>query len=501
MRISTRGIQAVASLIFWRTQVEATQRMRQVRAPACFSTLWSNLPTALQLGQVQSGIGYTVESAPAETPTLERPIPLLVLWTSAAPNTAPNAGNTYIVANTAYACEQLNGACSWTPGTTGETSFTVTPLAGNGDEASEGFFFLCFGSPDGIGTSQSCESPSGYFQTQTISGRALQLRQAETPLSVTDVISISQEAPFMMPAPTASTVTPVATLLTSGAAQTSTSTSNSECQSYSTVSGTEMCVIVTPTTTIQKTIPATGSSTSSADVSASSQKKSGLPLGAIIGIAIAGAVALILLILLAFFCCRRRRRTSSPSEQVLLAATLGHRGTSHSLEKEPEQLLTLNLSRGGESELGILPSMLNSHPSLGPYDHVSSSAPYQGTLGPHRKTNSAQLSVTPATPQSSTLQHGASDASALSECTPVSPNTIGAWSLGRRSVDARSLSMYEEPYSDMPGYGECRYVPQVYNHSPTPYLNEPGMTEEDIHRLEEEERRIDAAIAEAERRR
>ena len=68
---------------------------------------------------------------------------------------------------------------------------------------------------------------------------------------------------------------------------------------------------------------------------------------------------------------------------------------------------------------------------------------------------------------------------------------------------------YEEPYQDVPVYGDARHLPKVYagsqapflSSSPTPFLSEPGMTDEELSRLEEEERRIDAAIEEAERRR
>jgi hypothetical protein len=63
----------------------------------------------------------------------------------------------------------------------------------------------------------------------------------------------------------------------------------------------------------------------------------------------------------------------------------------------------------------------------------------------------------------------------------------------------RSLSTYSVPYSDIPTYGETRHTPQLYESpSQTPFLSEPGMSAEELSRLEEEERRIDAAIAAAE---
>ena len=78
----------------------------------------------------------------------------------------------------------------------------------------------------------------------------------------------------------------------------------------------------------------------------------------------------------------------------------------------------------------------------------------------------------------------------LSEVTaPLSPRST-----------TRSISAYSVPYTDNPTYGDVsRHTPQLYD-SPaqTPFLSEPGMSDDELSRLEEEERRIDAAIAEAE---
>jgi hypothetical protein len=60
-----------------------------------------------------------------------------------------------------------------------------------------------------------------------------------------------------------------------------------------------------------------------------------------------------------------------------------------------------------------------------------------------------------------------------------------------------------EEYHDVPIYGDARHTPTVYESHPSllqaPFLSEEGMSAEEIARLEEEERRIDAAIEEAER--
>jgi len=81
----------------------------------------------------------------------------------------------------------------------------------------------------------------------------------------------------------------------------------------------------------------------------------------------------------------------------------------------------------------------------------------------------------------------------------VSPRSV--------SIPTSSLSEDFEEYHDMPMpvYGDARHSPRVYSAegravgARAPFLSEEGMTPEEVARLEEEERRIDAAIAEAER--
>ena len=53
----------------------------------------------------------------------------------------------------------------------------------------------------------------------------------------------------------------------------------------------------------------------------------------------------------------------------------------------------------------------------------------------------------------------------------------------------------------MPIYGDARHTPTVYESHPSlqaPFLSDEGMSVEEIARLVEEERRIDAVIAAAE---
>ena len=161
-------------------------------------------------------------------------------------------------------------------------------------------------------------------------------------------------------------------------------------------------------------------------------------------------------------------------------------------------------SPGGDSTGPMLPlpSILESRPSSGPYDHVSSSAPYSGLAGnisgPRRNTLQQERNLGSGLGMQiahTQLSRGLSDASLGGPISPRSMNT--------RTIHDDETSNYgDEPYHDVPIYGETRHVPQVYPGSlQAPFLSEPGMTDEELSRLEEEERRIDAAIAEAERRR
>lgn len=143
----------------------------------------------------------------------------------------------------------------------------------------------------------------------------------------------------------------------------------------------------------------------------------------------------------------------------------------------------------------MLGSILETRPSSGPYDHLSTSAPYNGPVGPGRLSPLPQQTLLPQRhPTSATvntmhtevsnISRGLSDASG-----PMSP---------RSTVRGD----FEEPYHDVPIYGDARHIPQVYQgNMQAPFLSEPGMTDEELTRLEEEERRIDAAILEAEGRR
>lgn len=127
------------------------------------------------------------------------------------------------------------------------------------------------------------------------------------------------------------------------------------------------------------------------------------------------------------------------------------------------------------------------HSAVAPYVPLPS-LPYSGTATtiPRRKPTSAALA--------STVSRNISSASALSSG-PISP---------RSQTTPRSDKF--SPYHDVPIYGDARHSPQVFTSgeraiggASSPFVTEE-MSAEEAARLEEEERRIDAAIAEAESR-
>jgi hypothetical protein len=157
---------------------------------------------------------------------------------------------------------------------------------------------------------------------------------------------------------------------------------------------------------------------------------------------------------------------------------------------QPEQVLltqSMNHSRDmmaekHTSDAMLLPTSIldQPRPASESYNHLSVSAPYTGRVGPTpRRTQTATTLSSTRT----AISRGISDASA------PSPRS----------------GMFEEYHDEpVPVYGDARHVPQVYTGAgalpiPAPFLSEPGMTDEELTRLEEEERRIDEAILEAER--
>jgi hypothetical protein len=231
--------------------------------------------------------------------------------------------------------------------------------------------------------------------------------------------------------------------------------------------------------TVTPSVPATAKPTAASSASASAataeaatavESNSKLATGAIVGIGVGGAAFLLLLAFVAFACIRRRRRSSPPQgKHMLLQSTTDATSRERSQRTPPEKAFTPAPTK----------SFLQTRPASG-FDYPRLSLLYSGLAA--------------ASPRNSTAAPAASGAIAvipenMSEISgPVSPRST-----------LRSVAIFSEPYEDMPApYTDER---QPHLSSQTPFLSEPGMSAEELSRLEEEERRIDAAIAEAERHR
>lgn len=223
-----------------------------------------------------------------------------------------------------------------------------------------------------------------------------------------------------------------------------------------------------PVTTTTITPSATSSSTSAVH--------HGLSTGAKVGIAL-GALVLVALLLLAalFFLRRKHRSRSPPPEQVMLTRDMHTDSFASNAIIAEKEAASANKIANASPVDDSLP--IQRHSAVQPYDSIPA-APYTGDAAsvPRRKpTNASAVSRVsgPASPRSLTVS------------TPPDE--------------------YEE-YRDqpMPVYGDARHSPRVYSTEErqgvkAPFLTEEGMSAEEVARLEEEERRIDAAIAEAER--
>ncbi|KAL5320898.1 hypothetical protein ACEPPN_011708 [Leptodophora sp. 'Broadleaf-Isolate-01'] len=207
----------------------------------------------------------------------------------------------------------------------------------------------------------------------------------------------------------------------------------------------------------------------------------GLSIGAKVGIALGAlAFALILLILALLFLRRKHTKRNQP-EQVMLTQSMHTDSFSRNLITEKEDPTVSAAATPIDEPTTALP--IQRHSAVATYKPVSS-APYNGAAAavPRRKPTAATMA--------STVSRGLS-------------TTSGTSSTGARSP--RPGDGFEQYHDVVPIYGDTRHVPQVYVGNSergiqSPFLSEEGMTPEEVARLEEEERRIDAAIAEAERR-
>jgi hypothetical protein len=354
--------------------------------------------------------------------------------------------------------DMLTGPNAQNPtGITGITGTTIDFLqggtAGTGLDNAE--FFFCLANRPKYIDRLECGSYGPFF---TING----FTSKRPGLSPRQLPQLSMPPP-QMPTTVLSITSYSSIISVRGASITSTAPAQATSSIMATLS------MPVSTTTMTPTPSATSSSSPvSAHHSFSTSAKVGIALGALV------LVALVLLAAL-FFLRRKHRSRSSPPEQVMLTRDM-HTDSfaSNAIIAEKEATSANNIANASPVDDNL---PIQRHSAVQPYDSVPA-APYTGDAAsvPRRKpTNASAISRVsgPASPRSLTVS------------TPPDE--------------------YEE-YRDqpMPVYGDARHSPRVYSTEErqgvkAPFLSEEGMSAEEVARLEEEERRIDAAIAEAER--
>ncbi|KAF7958927.1 hypothetical protein EAE96_002453 [Botrytis aclada] len=451
---------------------------------------------------------------------------------------APESANVYFVVPLTFTCLDIDPHCQINAQKTGTANFAVnlynisTGLSTFTKPNSA--FFLCFANGNDTVAGFLCESYSPYFQILR-NPTPHNLRREDTADSIAAESSSLSAFASSFAAAITNYSPPIAPLsvtasttifLPSGGTVIPASTTAPNIPISTSYASTVTTPLLTPTGT-DGLASATGTSDSSPSTSTSSSS-SGFSLGAKIGIAL-GAIILVFLLLLALLLLLRRRRKNPPKnpsrtpENLLLSSSLKHNNDSNSLFIAEKLALTdrsdtnTPLTSRGAGILG------------GTFDHdddLHQDLPAPGSAF----TANTPVPISPRRSQAAnTLRSDAIVSRAVSIASgisrPVSPvnssagNNIAGLSRenSRERIGERSI-FDQDPYTDNIGAGASSGtvgmngdrngsrtnldVPKVYKGAlQVPFLSEPGMSAEEVARLEEEERRIDEAIAEAEEER
>jgi hypothetical protein len=233
-----------------------------------------------------------------------------------------------------------------------------------------------------------------------------------------------------------------------------------------------------PTPTVNGQIP-DSTSVQPAGNSNTSQKApnggGGLSSGAIIGIAVAcGVVGLALVFALVWYLLRRRQQKKA---MLPVDSTYGPGNRTEDLIAEKEAAADVEVSPNS------------------PYsdEGASGAGPggsYQGGAAHGGEALAAGAAGSTRQPQHDQPR----------SFTPYSDRpSAGAAAVGTPSIRAASLAQTDDARVSVPSTTPGRATPRAL-HTPYAHLVEEGMTEEEIRRLEEEERQLDAAIEQAGRR-
>ncbi|KAF7878860.1 hypothetical protein EAF04_000063 [Stromatinia cepivora] len=448
---------------------------------------------------------------------------------------APDPSNIFYVIPLTYNCDSYDPTCQIEAQKSGTANLEINLYDTNASLSSitkpNSAFFLCFNNGNFTHVGFSCESYSPYFHISH-SLSPLNPRREDPGVLASEAASLSAFVAsftssitnYAPPTVTISVTASTTILLPSGGTVIPPSTTASNTPISTTWNATvTTSPTALPTSTGIDVANAIGAS------NASTSKSRGLSLGAKIGIAL-GVIILVFVLLLALLLLLRRRRKNSPPnpsrtpENLLLNSSLKNNDSRDLSVAEK-----LNLTDRTDTS-----TPLTSHGVVMPYDHDDDlPAPGSAFTANTPVPISPRRSQAANTLRSDVGSMGISIASGISR--PVSPmggNNEGITISRENSherIDERSI-FDQEPYTDNINGASAASgamgvnaasgalgaiiaaqtrtqssnldIPKVYKGTlQAPFLSEPGMSAEEVARLEEEERRIDEAIAEADEER
>ncbi|KAM3086666.1 hypothetical protein ACMFMG_000792 [Clarireedia jacksonii] len=486
-----------------------TQNMPRESNEGIFDSTWSGPEPRITLGNSYT-FNYTAQNVPRELGFLETAPSLMLCYTTN--KTEVSSSNVYEALSTSlhYTCPSTaNNNCSFESGSTGMVNLSLgfspdMETLPHDSQSQENAFFLCFADNKSQFTF-TCRSYSPFFGIE-LPSPAPAKRQASDSALIPGTSS-GPSSTASGPAPLVSSIeSKVQTLISTPLSVTASSIFLSQSGATASLAPTQQSSSSTSTSYIATvTTPPSANTptpTNAADVSSTpaskSSSSSGLSLGAKIGIALGALGFIFLLLLAALFLIRRRRRTHPPNtsqtpENHLLASPFQNNDSRDLYVAEKLAPTTIQ-----ERE---------THTPLTSYTEHDTSSHQHLPLPGSAFTTSTPVPISPRRSQAATtISRDASVAvsRAVSDASQVSRPGSRELGIGERSL------FDQEPYTDDVSHSGAGgssssgnlNVPKVYKGAlQAPFLSEPGMSAEEVARLEEEERRIDEAIAEAEEER
>ncbi|RFU35233.1 hypothetical protein B7463_g1119, partial [Scytalidium lignicola] len=463
---------------------------------ASTAVVWTSLPTA----GVALGAPMTIEYKILDVVAFQNPELSLVLCQTGATDDAITSDNTWSVSGINCDTAGDKSECALNSDNEGTTNITLYPGSKFSTQNLNNFFF-CFAYSPSIAATPGktglvlndlvCEYSSPYFDvtpdTHRSAKRAAQvpasraIRRASSPGQVPENLPIKQNIPIINAGP-------------DGAAGVAGVVSTTAIPNQSVVT-----VSIPPTATI------TPSATPSALSASGSSSSTGLSTGAKAGIAI-GAVLGVIGLTLLIFCLVRRSRSRGPGNRHVMLSNSPPldmpRSMDNLTEKTTRSYPNMIVPEAGQTTQRLYSDQQVDEEDLEPHALSIYGAPEQARHISSLLAPPVSHSRSSSQSQSHDRDREAEVTRTFSTVSALSPRSVHS---GHSNSSPDDDDSFNEPFHDhhTPVYGDARHTPVTQVSSSREavavLLSEPGMTDEDFARLEEEERRIDAAIAAAER--